>query len=364
MPKSAMAQDDDAASKTHEPTQHKLDQLREQGNVPTSKEVNNLFALGGILALIGLAAPWSMAQLGILVRASIAEVGTTELTDASAIGAVLSQVGLHALALLLPLLILLLVIGYLGGIVQNGFLYSTESITPKLEKISPLAGFKRLFSLRSLAELVKAILKFAVIGGAIAAVLWSMRGLMPTLPEADLAITLATSQRLMLYVVGTALAIMMVLAIADYLFQRMQWMNQHRMSHEEMKNEIKETMGDPHIKQRQRQIRMERMRRRMMQSVPQADVVITNPTHYSVALRYKPDEGDDAPVVLAKGLDNVAMRIREIAREHNIPFYEDPPLARALYASADIDQPIPLDLYEAVAKVISFIYQLKKKRAA
>jgi len=153
---------------------------------------------------------------------------------------------------------------------------------------------------------------------------------------------------------------MIVLTLADVLFQRFQYIRQHRMSRQELKDEMRESEGDPHIKQRQKQIRMERMRKRMMAAVPKASVVITNPTHYSIALRYRPEEGDDAPVVVAKGVDAVAMRIREVAREHNIPFYEDPPLARTLYANAELDSPIPLDVYEAVAKVIAFVMKLKK----
>jgi flagellar biosynthetic protein FlhB len=161
-----------------------------------------------------------------------------------------------------------------------------------------------------------------------------------------------------------ALALMVILALADYLFQRMQFTIQNRMTRKEVKDEAKETMGDPHVKNRQRQIRNERARKRMMAAVPKSDVVITNPTHYSVALRYKPDDGDAAPVVVAKGMDHIALRIREVAQENGIPLYEDPPLARQLYANVEIDEQIPLDLYEVTAKVIAFVLQLKKRQAA
>ena len=164
--------------------------------------------------------------------------------------------------------------------------------------------------------------------------------------------------------VGAATAIMLVLALADYLFQRFKFMRDNMMTLTELKDEMKESEGDQYVKQRQRQIRNERARKRMMQAVPKADVVVTNPTHYAVALRYKPDEGDAAPVVLAKGVEAVALRIRELAAQHNIPLYEDPPLARLLFAQAEIDEPIPLQTYELVARVIAFVAELRTKRAA
>lgn len=356
-----MASDEDQSSKTEQPTQRQLERLREQGQVPTSKEVNNLFAILGMLLLVGIAAPWSLGRIGDYMRGAISTVGTTPLENASNIGAVLSQVAVTTLAFLLPLLVLMLVIGYLGGIIQNGPMFSSEALKFNWSRVSPMAGFKRLFSMHSLAEFIKALLKIVVIGAAVGMVLWSYRNLAPTMPDADLFSTLSTTYTLVLYVLGAAFAVMAVLAVADFLFQRFQFMQQNRMSIEDIKREFKEQEGDPHIKAQRRRIALERSRRRMMQEVPKADVVITNPTHYSIALRYKPNEGDSAPVVVAKGVDAIAMRIREIAQEHNIPFYEDPPLARSIYASVDLDQPIPVDLYEAVAKVITFVMQLRDK---
>jgi flagellar biosynthetic protein FlhB len=357
-----MADDQDQSSKTEEPTERKLRRLREEGQVPTSREVNSLFALLGMLVVVGLVLPWSMGRLGTDMVAMLADAGTTPLDGRASIGAVLTRAGLHALVMGLPLLLALLVAGYAGSIIQNGFIFSGHSLIPNLEKISPLAGLKRLFSLKSLAEFIKAILKMGLIGAGMGLVLWDFRHELVALAGAALPVALGMMHRLTLALVAAALALMVVLALVDYLFQRMQWMMQNRMSHRELKDEMRESEGDPHIKQRQRQIRNERARRRMMAAVPKADVVITNPTHYSVALRYKPDEGDEAPVVVAKGMDHVALRIREIAAEHDIPFYEDAPLARQLYAMVEIDQAIPLELYEVVAQVIVFIMQLRERR--
>lgn len=359
-----MADNEDQSSKTEEPTERKLSKLREEGNVPTSKEVNHLFALFGMLIVVGLAAPWSLKRLLELTGALIQNAGTARLEGTSDIGAALGHTLFSGLVALLPILIVMLILGYIGGVIQNGPLWSAKSIEPKLEKVSVIAGFKRLFSLKAVAELVKAMLKFSVVGGAMGFVVWLYTPEILLLADAPLDVSLDVSWRLMLGIIGAALAIMALLAAIDLLFQRFQYFKQHMMSRKELKDELRESEGDPHIKQRQRQIRMERARKRMMSAVPKADVVITNPTHYSVALRYDVEGGDAAPRVVAKGVDHIAMRIREVAKENNVPLYEDPPLARALYAQAEIDQEIPLQLYEVVAKVIAFVFDLKRKRAA
>ncbi|HEX2859725.1 MAG TPA: flagellar biosynthesis protein FlhB [Alphaproteobacteria bacterium] len=358
-----MADQEDQNSKTEEPSQRKLNRLRDEGNVPTSREVNSLFSLLGMLIVLGLALPWSLKKIGDLMVRGLSEAGTTVLEDRGSIGMVMAHTGVTLLIILLPLLLVLLIAGYLGSVVQNGFVFSSKSIQPNLEKISPVAGFKRLFSVKSLVELLKAMLKLGVIGAGMGIVFWGFKDQLLILADSSLRAALSLSQKITLQMVGTALALMVVLALADLLFQRMQFIIQNRMTRREMKEEFRDSEGDPHVKNRQRQIRNERARKRMMASVPSADVIITNPTHYSVALRYKPDEGDAAPVVVAKGLDHVAMRIREIAEENNIPLYEDPPLARQLYRDVEIDAPIPLDLYEVTAKVIAFVMQLRRRRA-
>lgn len=359
-----MAESEDQSSRTEEPTERRLAKLREEGNVPSSREVNHLFALLGMLVVIGVVAPLTLKQLLEFTGSVIQNAGTVRLDSMGATGAALTHAIYSGLLLLLPVLLVMLVLGYFGGFIQNGNIISTKPIQPNLEKISPLAGLKRMFSLKSVAELLKALLKFALIGAAMSAVLAAYMPEVLQLAAAELPTSLTLTHKLMVALTAVALAIMMLLAAADYLFQRMQYMAQHRMSLKDMKDEMKESEGDPHIKGRQRQIRMERARKRMMSNVPKADVVITNPTHYAVALRYKPEEGDGAPVLVAKGVDHMALRIRELAGQHNIPLYEDPPLARTLYAQAEVDAEIPLDLYEVVAQVIAFVMDLRRKRRA
>ena len=356
-----MADDEDQSSKTHDPTERRLRQLREDGNVPHSREVSNLFSVLGMLILAAFAAPWAFKRLMEMGAGILQNAGVESMDDTPAVGFMMSHVGMTFLTSLLPVFLIMMVLGYLGNWVQNGGIFSAKPLSPNLSKINPLEGFKRMFSLKSLVELLKSAIKMAVIGGAMAWVVWARRDTLIGLLDASPITTLLHMQKLLLWLLGAAVAIMAVLALVDYLFQRFQYIAKNRMSPQELKEEMRDSEGDPHIKARQRQIRRERSQKRMMSAVPKADVVITNPTHYAVALRYKPDEGDAAPTVVAKGVDAVAMRIRELATENGVPLYEDPPLARQLWRDVEIDQAIPITLFEVVAKVMAFVMELKKK---
>jgi flagellar biosynthetic protein FlhB len=359
-----MADDEDQASKTEDPTERKLQKLRDDGNVPSSKEVNNLMTMLGILLLVGLGASWCGMQMLQAFGAQMQNIGEITLDGSGEIGAVLWGTLMHALVAVVPMLAIFLVVAYLGGWVQTGGLFSTKPLELNLEKISPMAGFKRIFSLKSLAEFLKSLVKLLVVGAVLIWLMWAYRPEVSALVNVPLDPMLSWLRWLLLVLIGTTVVAVALLAGADTLFQRWQFTQDNRMSPKELKDEFKETEGDPHVKSRQRQIRQERAKKRMMQEVPKADVVITNPTHYSVALRYKPQEGDAAPTVLAKGLDLVALKIREIAKENNVPIHEDPPLARALYAQVELDQVIPIQLYEAVAKILAVVLKLGKNRAA
>lgn len=223
---------------------------------------------------------------------------------------------------------------------------------------------ERLFSIKSLAEFLKTLFKMAVIGVAIYMVLHNQRAEILVLSDKSVMDVVMVARGLIFQMVLAAIAVMVILAVIDFIFQRSQFMKEQRMSRREIKDEYKESEGDPHIKARQRQIRQERAQRRMMEDVPSADVVITNPTHFSVALRYNQEMGDAAPRVVAKGVDHLAMRIRELAEENEVPLYEAPPLARQLYKDVEIGDEIPLDLYETVAKIIAYVFGLKKKKTA
>lgn len=357
-----MADDEDQDSKTHDATERKLQKLREEGNVPHSKEVGNLFAVMGMILMVGLAIPWSFGRLMDAGASMIANSGETLLEDGSNVGVQLSSIGMHFLVVMVPLMLVFLLLGYISNWVQNGNVISTKPLEPDLGKISLVKGFGRLFSSKSVVELIKSAAKMALIGGAMGWVMWARRDIFIGLLDSPPDVMLQHMQRLLLWLLGAAVMVMAVLALGDFLFQKFQYLSKNRMTPHELKEEMRDSEGDPHVRARQRQIRRERAQKRMMSSIPSADVVITNPTHYAVALRYKPEEGDAAPTVVAKGVDAVAMRIREVATENGVPLYEDPPLARHLWRDVEIDESIPLELYEVVAKVIAFVMELKRKR--
>jgi flagellar biosynthetic protein FlhB len=219
-----------------------------------------------------------------------------------------------------------------------------------------MAGFKRLFSKQALANFVKGLIKLAILGTVMAALLWPERRRLDTLVTLDPMAILPLTLTLSLQLLGAVVAILAFIAAADYLFQYQQWYKRQKMSMRELKDEFKQTEGDPHVKGKIRQLRESRMRKRMMAAVPEATVVITNPTHFAVALKY--DRGMNAPVCVAKGADLIALRIREVATKHNIPVVENPPLARALHGTAEIDREIPPEHYQAVAEVIGYVMRL------
>jgi flagellar biosynthetic protein FlhB len=242
--------------------------------------------------------------------------------------------------------------------IQHQPVWSGEPLKPKLSKISPLAGVKRLFSKQALANFAKGVIKIVVLAAVMAALLWPQRHRLDGLVSTDIRGTLALSNSLALELLGAVIAILAFIAAADYLFQYRQWHERQKMSVRELKEEFKQSEGDPMIKGKIRQLRMARMRKRMIAEVPKASVVITNPTHYAVALRY--ERGMNAPICLAKGVDVAALKIKEVAEQHAIPVVENPPLARALHAVVEIDQEIPPEHYKAVAEVIGYVMKLRR----
>ncbi len=356
-----MADDEDQSSKTEEPTEKKLMKLREEGNVPKSKEVNNLFMLGAMTLAIVIVLPWQLVQLGDLYQASLTEMSKNLGDTPGAVGGVFQYSIEKAIIAILPMFGILMLFAWFGGFIQTGPLLSFKAAAPKLSRISLLQGLKRMFSMQSLAEFLKSILKLVILGAIMGVVMYVHRVEFVLLADVDVWLMIKFTYKIVLELLIASIAVMVVLAISDFLFQKYQFTQQNMMSRKDLKDETKDSEGDPHVKNRQRQIRMERARSRMMQSVPESDVVITNPTHYAVALRYRPNEGDNAPTVIAKGQDFMALRIRELASEHDVPLYEDPPLARQLYAEVEIEQEIPVELYEVTAKVISFVNELKAK---
>jgi len=276
------------------------------------------------------------------------------------------EIGMRAVWAAAPFLAALMFAVILGGaggnLAQSGLIFTTEKIKPKWSKVNPLEGFKRIFGPDGLVQFLKTFIKLVAIGLVCWWVLKPHTRELENLAAMSPASILPFARDLALALMLSALVFLGLTAGADYLWQRMRFAKRMRMTKEELKEDFKQSEGDPHVKAKLRQIRMQRGRQRMMQAVPDATVIITNPTHYSVALRYEPDQGDGAPVCVAKGVDALALRIREVAREHDVPIVENVPLARALYAAVEVDDIIPREHFEAAAKVIGFVMQQRKRR--
>jgi flagellar biosynthesis protein FlhB len=343
--------------RTEDPTQKKLDDALERGDVAKSQEVNTWFIIAGatliLLAFSGQMGGGLQTSLrGLLANAHDIPV------DGRGLMHMTGRLGLEVLAAIALPFLLLALAAIIGNVIQHRLVWSVEALKPKLSKISPLAGVKRLFSKQALANFAKGLIKLALLGSVMTALLWPERHRLESLVAIDPAAILPVTKTLSLELLGSVVAILAIIAAADFLFQYRQWFERQKMSVQELKEEFKQTEGDPMMKGRIRQLRINRMRKRMMAQVPKASVIITNPTHFAVALQY--ERGMSAPVCLAKGVDAVALKIREIAGQHNIPIVENPPLARALHATVEIDQEIPVEHYKAVAEVIGYVMRLRR----
>ncbi|HEX2954005.1 MAG TPA: flagellar biosynthesis protein FlhB [Bacillota bacterium] len=349
--------------KTEEATPRKKEEARKKGQVPRSAELNMIITLLASF-LIMKALGGHLIQAWINFMKQSLSPGLLNMQIAEGEGAGLFQWNFQFfLQFFLPLGVGVMVIGVLVNFVQSGALFSTEPLRPKWDRINPLQGFKRLFSPRSVVELAKSVLKLGIVGY----ILWSaMRNeILPwSVKSADLpAVSIAEGYWNLLYQVSIRMIMaLLVLAVLDFVYQRWEYRKSLRMTKKEVRDEFKQQEGDPLIKSKIRQRQRQMAMRRMMQDVPKADVIITNPTHFAVALQYDPAKMS-SPKVLAKGEDFLAAKIREIATANNVPIVENPPLARALYKAVDIGEFIPADLYQAVAEVLAFVYRLRKKRS-
>jgi flagellar biosynthesis protein FlhB len=346
--------------RTEDPTPRRLEEALRRGDVVKSMEVNTWFTIaGGTLAIIVFAAPMA-SSLQATFRGLIAKSYQIP-TDGPALTALMKTLAFDiAAAAGVPLLILC-VAAFAGNIVQHRVVFTTELVKPQLSRISPMAGFGRLFSRQALANFAKGLAKLCVVGGVMTVLLWPQRQHLGSIVAGDPAMILPLVRSIALKLLGTVVAVLAVVATADYFFQYLQWYERQRMSLQEIKEEFRQTEGDPTIKGKLRQLRTTRMRKRIMAAVPKASVVITNPTHFAIALKY--ERGMNAPVCVAKGVDLIARKIREIAEEHRIPVVENPPLARALHATVEIDQEIPQEHYRAVAEIIGYIMRVRRMAA-
>jgi flagellar biosynthetic protein FlhB len=355
-----MSDDTDDAQKTEDPTPKKLSEGRKRGQVGTSREINTwLMLLVGVIVL-GTMAPRFMADIRLLLLPYV-ESPHLFTVDPTATGQYLFATFRDVLiAIGIPLLLFVL-IAIAAPIIQNGPVFSPKAIEPKPDKFSPVKGFKRIFSARQFMEFVKGIFKLSIVSTVGVLTVLPVLSALDIVPTFSIPDFLAGLHDLVLTMLIAVLAVLAVIALLDLLFQRQQHHKQMRMTKQEVKDEFKQSEGDPMIRQRLRQIRQDRARARMMQAVPDADVVITNPTHYAVALKYSSDDMQ-APRLVAKGADLIAQKIREVAEEHDIAIVENPPLARALFASVDLDAEVPPEHYQAVAEVISYVWNLEGRR--
>ncbi|MDR3500586.1 MAG: flagellar biosynthesis protein FlhB [Parvibaculum sp.] len=352
-----MAEQNDS-EKTEEPTGRKLEEAQKKGDIFKSQEINAWFVmLGGALAVgmmgnsfagtimetlkVFLAAPQDIPMDRDHLRQIMLHIGTVMF------GAMAAPLGI------------LVVSAVAGNVVQHMPVFTTENMKPSWSKLSPMKGIERLFGAKSLVNLAKSIIKFFIVGSVIFMLIWPERDRLALMMTWDISLLLPLVKALALKMFGGVVAVMTIVAALDYLFERFQWMKKQRMSVQEIKDEHKQMEGDPTVKAKLRQIRIERGRKRMMQKVPKATVVIMNPTHYAVALQY--EKGMTAPVCVAKGRDAIALKIREIAEAAGVPVIENPPLARALHASVELDQEIRPEHYKAVAEVIGYVMRLRAK---
>jgi flagellar biosynthetic protein FlhB len=353
-----LADTEDKDQKTELPTQRKLDKALEQGDVVKSQEIVSFFVLGAATLAFMIGSGFIGRDLTAKLRGLLSNLHLIAVD-----GGGLKLVGWHVTMAMLVALALPFLFGMIaaiaGNMLQHRPVWSLESLKPKVSRLSPMQGLKRLLGKEALVNFLKGLIKIVVVGVVIGLVLWPYRGFFESMASADVAAMLPQASRMIVKLMGSVLAIYFLLAAADYLYQRHTWIQRQMMTRQEMKEEFKETEGSPEIKQKLAQIRRQRAQRRMMAQVPKASVVIMNPTHYAVALQYEP--GMDAPVCVAKGLDELALRIKAVAIENDVPVVENPPLARALHASVEIDDAIPEDQYKAVAEVIGFVMRLRRR---
>ncbi|MEN6332132.1 MAG: flagellar biosynthesis protein FlhB [Smithella sp.] len=345
--------------RTEEATSRRREEAREKGQVARSQEIISVGILVACLIYFYFGASGLLKKVMSLMAYGFQTAGQYNLTPDS-FTSLFSDYVLKGFIILFPIMLTVLVAGILGNVLQIGIMFSSESLTPKFEKIDPVKGFERLFSVRSIVELIKGIFKVVVVSiVAYIIIKAEVSNMLLPLMEQSVWGIMTYFGRVCFKIILAATIVLVLLAILDYIYQRWEYEKSLRMTKQEIKDEYKNTEGDPLIKSRIRRLQREVAQKRMMAKVPKADVIITNPTHLAVAIQYNP-ENMMAPKVVAKGANIIAEKIREIAGENDIPIVENKPLAQVLYKTVDIDRSIPEDLYRAVAEVLAFVYEQKK----
>ena len=359
------AEDANGAEKSEQPTAKKLDDARKEGQVAKSQEVATAFSLLALFVILRIFYPFMGNNLKSIFERVYNNIPVVARTydgflPVATITSILSNAILTMLLLTAPFLIIGFLIAFLCDLVQVGFKPTSKPLQPKLSKLNPISGMKKIFSARKLFELGKSILKLAVMAVVIYSFFTGRTESLFLLYDMPLSQAIGLMGNLIISLGLRIAAAYMVIAFIDLIYQRRKFTKDMMMTKQEVKDEYKNSEGDPAVKSAQKRRMMEASRRRMMQQLPQADVVITNPTHYAVAIKYDAEESD-APVVIAKGADYLAQKIKEIARDNNVEIVENKPLARMLYANVEVGELVPPELYKAVAEVLAYVYHLKGK---
>lgn len=346
--------------KSEEPTPHKIEQTKKEGNVPFSKEVVNWFmVVASSIALLG-AGPYLMKSILFKLRNLTEKAYQYSFEDGS-VNALGNQVILEVGVDFAALCIIFVIFALIGTFIQTGMKIKKKALQPDLKKISLIGGAKRLFSLKSVIELLKSLAKLVIIGVILYVLILSKLDITQHLPQLPIAVGLTEGFWLIAKILLFVIIFQSLIAGADYGYQRYDYMQNLRMSHKEIRDEMKDTDGNPEIKSKRRQMQRSMASKRMLKKVPTATVVVTNPTHYAVALYYEINT-EIPPVVVAKGVDSMAQKIRELALNNQVPLIENPPLARSLYKMVEIDKSIPKEHYQAVAEIIKYVLQRNTPR--
>ena len=353
-------EDEDEASKTEEPSERKISKAKEEGDVAISQDAKSFIILLGSLFVVWLFIPIMFRWLGSIGSSFIERAGTTHV-DIGNFMVIFKQSVFGFFKVMAIPFVIFMVLGIIASLSQTGFIYAPKKLEPNWNKLNIFAALPNFINKQKIVESIKGIIKITVVS------FLAYKVLQPYLPEAELMPTMSEYgildfiHHLVVLLLFTVTIAVLVIAAGDYAWQKYSHLQKLRMTKQEVKEEYKQMEGDPLVKSKIRQIRMERARQRMMENVPKSDVVIVNPTHYAVALQYDMNTMP-APKVTAKGVDNVALRIKALAEENDVPIVENPPLARALFASTELDQTIPTEHFKAVAEVINYVMQLKNQQ--
>ncbi|MFT9494993.1 flagellar biosynthesis protein FlhB [Anaerosolibacter sp.] len=345
--------------KTEKATPKRKKEAREKGQVLQSKEINSALILLFTFLALQLSGKYIYSNLSVYMK----NLYMNTLNDET----IFTVNGIHkifivmigeAVKVVIPVLGCAFIVGLLSSYMQVGFLFTTKSLSFKLDRLNPINGFKKIFSKKSIVEFLKSLAKIAIVGYVTFSYVLSQSKNVVNILDMEISSIIGFLGKATINVAFRAAIVLIILAVLDYFYQKWEYENELKMSKQEIKEEYKQTEGDPQIKSKIKEKQRQMAMRRMMQDVPKADVIITNPTHFAVAVRYD-QEQDNAPIVLAKGQDLIARNIRELAENHEVPIIENKPLARALYSTVEIGEYIPPDLYQAVAEVLAYVYKLK-----